>query len=132
MSKGSFILANEALVERPAWGQMLTMSRPAVGARNIVTMIVDLEPGAGHNFHYHAGQEEVIYVLDGAVQQWLEEEHRILHAGDSVLIGASVVHASFNTFLQPARLFVVVGPCIGESGYSATDVSDQPRWHALR
>ena len=132
MSKGSFVPANEAVVERPSWGRMVTMSRPAVGAQHIVTMIVDLEPGAGHNFHYHAGQEEAIYVLDGAVEQWLEEEHRVMHVGDSVLIGASVVHASFNTFAQRARLFVVVSPCAGESGYTATDVSDQPHWSAIR
>lgn len=132
MSKGNFIPASEAVVEQPAWGRMVTMSRPAVGAHTIVTMVVDLEPGAGHNFHFHAGQEEVIYVLEGAVEQWLEEEHCILHVGDTVLIGASVVHASFNTTLSRARLFVVVGPCVGKSGYSATDVSDQPRWMAIR
>ena len=33
-------------------------------------------PGKCHDFHRHPGQEEVIYVLEGTIEQWLEQEKR--------------------------------------------------------
>ena len=52
--------------------------------------------GEGHNFHKHPDQEEVIYVIEGSIEQWLEDKRQELNAGDSVFIPADVVHASFN------------------------------------
>ena len=45
-------------------------------------------PGKGHDFHRHPGQEEVIYVLEGTIEQWVESESRTLTAGDAVVIPA--------------------------------------------
>ena len=43
-------------------------------------------PRKGHNFHYHSNQEEVLYVVSGTVEQWLERERRTLGPGDSIFI----------------------------------------------
>ena len=37
-------------------------------------MDVTLEPGEGHAFHRHDGQEEMIIVKQGAITQYIERE----------------------------------------------------------
>jgi quercetin dioxygenase-like cupin family protein len=91
-----------------------------------------LKPGLGHDFHKHPDQEELITVLEGEVEQWLESEQRTLHPGDSIYIPAGVVHASFNSGAGKARLHVVLGPCVGPTGYEVVDVAAEEPWSGLR
>src|SRR5215216_271950 len=51
-------------------------------------------PGKGHDFHYHADQEELIYVISGTLEHWIDREKRIIGPGDSVFMPAGVVHAT--------------------------------------
>jgi quercetin dioxygenase-like cupin family protein len=129
---GKFVLASEAERETLDWGTLGWMSRPATGARNLVVIEVDLLPGRGHNFHKHPDQEEVIYVIAGEVEQWLEQERRLLRPGDAVFIDADVVHASFNVSAAPARLLAILGPCVGEGGYVSVEMGEQEPWKGLR
>ena len=129
---GKFVLASEAERETLDWGTLGWMSRPATGAANLVVIEVNLLPGRGHNFHKHPDQEEVIYVLAGEVEQWLEQERRILRPGDAVFIDADVVHASFNVSAAPARLLAILGPCVGEGGYVSVEMGEQEPWQGLR
>jgi quercetin dioxygenase-like cupin family protein len=105
---------------------------PETGAKQLVVIEVELMPDRGHNFHKHPDQEEVIYVVDGQIEQWLEKESRVLSNGDSVFIGADVVHASFNVSDKPARLLAILGPCMGDGGYELVEVFDQEPWNSLR
>jgi quercetin dioxygenase-like cupin family protein len=91
-----------------------------------------LSQRGGHDFHKHPHQEEVIYVLEGEIEQWLDREKRILRPGDSVFIGPDVVHASFNVGERTAKMLAVLGPCIGSDGYELVDVADQEPWASLR
>ena len=93
---------------------------------------VTLEPGGGHNFHKHPEQEEVIYVLDGTIEQWLGEEMQMLSKGDTVFIPADTVHASFNVSGQTTKVLAILGPSIGEEGYQLVEVHDQAPWNSLR
>lgn len=130
---GKFITA--AAVERDEldWGTTGWLSRPqTTGAKDIVAMEVSLLPGNGHDFHKHPEQEEVIYVIEGSVEQWLEDKKQVLNAGDAVFIPADIVHASFNVSAQPAKLFVTLSPCKGEEGYQLIDVFDEAPWNTLR
>ena len=77
-------------------------------------MDVTLEPGEGHDFHRHPGQEEMIIVKQGAMTQYIERESTTLGAGDSVYLDAGVVHASFNDGDETAHLQVVIGPSLGD------------------
>jgi quercetin dioxygenase-like cupin family protein len=130
---GKFVLGADAERETLAWGTLGWMTRPATaGAANLVVIEVNLLPGHGHNFHRHPDQEEVIYVLEGEVEQWLERERRNLRPGDAVFIGAGVVHASFNVTAAPARLLAILGPAVGEGGYVSVEVGDQAPWNELR
>lgn len=131
--QGKFIAAADAERDRLDWGVMGWLSRPqTTGAQQLVVIEVTLEPGCGHNFHKHPAQEEVIYVVDGTVEQWIGQEKRVLHVGDGVFIGADVVHASFNVSSDNAKLIAILGPCVGAEGYQLVDVADESPWRDLR
>jgi quercetin dioxygenase-like cupin family protein len=130
---GKFISATEVRREQLDWGSLAWFSSPAAsGARNLVVLEVSLTPGGGHNFHMHPDQEEVIYILEGEIEQWVDREKRILRPGDSAFIGAGIVHASFNVSDRNAKLLAVLGPCVGADGYALVDVSRQEPWAHLR
>jgi quercetin dioxygenase-like cupin family protein len=130
---GKFVPSSEAEREKLDWGVLGWLSRPAgTGAKQLVVIEVELMPGFGHNFHKHPDQEEVIYVIDGQVEQWLDKNSQVLTNGDSVFIGADVVHASFNMSDKPAKLLAILGPCMGEDGYELVEVFDQEPWKSLR
>lgn len=130
---GKFLIKNQVERDLLEWGEIGWVSRPSTtGAEALSVLEVTLLPGMGHNFHRHPGQEEVIYVIAGQVEQWLEQEHKLLGPGDSVFIGADVVHASFNVGDEPARVLAILGPCAGEDGYVTVEVGDQPPWNTLR
>jgi len=115
------------------WGTIGWRCRPAnTGSKQLVVMDVTLEPGEGHDFHRHPGQEEMIIVKAGRVTQYLERESTQLGVGDSVYIDEDVVHASFNEGDETAHLQVVIGPSLGDEGYGLVDVSGEEPWASLR
>jgi quercetin dioxygenase-like cupin family protein len=96
-------------------------------------MDVTLEPGEGHDFHRHPGQEEMIIVTQGQITQYIERDSSSLGPGDSVYLDEGVVHASFNDGDETAHLQVVIGPSLGgETGYGLEDVSGEEPWSSLR
>jgi quercetin dioxygenase-like cupin family protein len=130
---GKFV--HEADIEREVldWGGLGWISRPpSTGAQALTVIDVSLEPGHGHDFHIHPGQEEVIVVQAGEIEQWLEGDKTMLGPGEAVFIEAGTVHASFNTGSETARLTVALGPCAGEGGYELVDVSSEDPWRSLR
>jgi quercetin dioxygenase-like cupin family protein len=131
--KGKFVLAADVDREVLDWGTLGWLSHPpATGAQQLTVIDVHLTPGGGHNFHKHPNQEEVIFVVEGQVEQWLDREKRVLQQGDSVFIPADTVHASFNVSAGNAHLLAILGPCVGEIGYELVDVSGEAPWRSLR
>ena len=130
---GKFTPSIEAKREELPWGSLAWFSTPLTSnAKNLVVIEVTLRPMCGHNFHKHPNQEEVIYVIEGEIEEWIEQEKRLLRSGDSAFIGADVVHASFNKGDRNARVLAILGPCIGPEGYELIDVADQEPWVSLK
>ncbi|MEM1400908.1 MAG: cupin domain-containing protein [Pseudomonadota bacterium] len=130
---GKFMMSSETPPERLDWGKLRWMSHPpSTGAGQLTVIEVNISPGNGHDFHKHPDQEEVIYCISGTVEQWLHTERKTLGPGDSVFIGADVVHASFNVGDTDAKLLAILGPCVGDQGYELVDVADQAPWKDLR
>jgi len=129
-----FLPASELTRQQLDWGGLGWCSRPAdTGAKHLAVIEVTLAPGGGHAFHKHPKQEEVIYVIEGQVEQWLDQQQRTLKAGDCVFIDPGVVHASFNTSREPCRMLAILGPCVeGDDGYESVEVADQEPWCSLR
>jgi quercetin dioxygenase-like cupin family protein len=64
--------------------------------REAVQVRVDFEPGAAFGRHTHPG-EEIIYVLEGALEYQLEGKPPMtLKAGDVLFIPAGTIHAAKN------------------------------------
>ena len=130
---GKFVPGSEACREEFDWGTFHWISRPAeTGAKHLVVTSVDILPGKGHNFHKHPDQEEVIYVVEGACEQWLEEETRTLGPGDAIFIPRNTVHASFNTTDKILKAVAILSPAVGAEGYAIEDVSGEAPWSTLR
>ena len=130
---GKFVPSGEVEREELEWGTLGWLSRPpSTGAQQLTVIDVDLLPGKGHDFHKHPDQEEVIFVVNGEIEQWLETRKQTLKPGDSVFIPKDMVHASFNISEGPAKLLAILGPCVGEGGYEMVEVADQAPWRRLR
>lgn len=127
-------LKSAAEIERQAmeWGVFAPVSSPRDGLSQIVTIEATFLPGRCHDFHRHPGQEEVIYVIEGALEQWVEQESRTLTAGDVAVVPSSAVHATFNDTEQPAKIIAILSPAVGEDGYGVEDVSTEEPWASLR
>jgi quercetin dioxygenase-like cupin family protein len=130
----AFVRQSDIRSEDFDWGVIGWRCTPGgTGARQLVVMDVSLEPGQAHAFHRHPGQEEMIIVRSGEVEQWLEREAATLRPGDSVFIEPDLVHATFNDGGETAHLYVVIGPAIdSEVGYGLVDVSGEQPWSSLR
>ncbi|MFK7855065.1 MAG: cupin domain-containing protein [Granulosicoccus sp.] len=130
---GKFVLSKDTPQEQLDWGSLRWMSHPpSTDAGQLTVIEVTLQPGKGHDFHKHPDQEEVIYVVSGSVEQWLEKERKDLNSGDSLFIPADTVHASFNVGTDPVVLLAILGPCVGDQGYELVDVAAQSPWNQLR
>lgn len=103
----NFVKEADVRQESFDWGTIGWRLTPDSGSRQLVIMDVTLEPGGGHDFHRHPGQEEMIIVKQGRVTQYIEQESTTLAAGDSVYLDEGVIHASFNESDENAYLQVV-------------------------
>jgi quercetin dioxygenase-like cupin family protein len=130
---GKFVIAKETKPEQLDWGKLGWMSNPpSTGAKQLTVIDVTLKPGKGHDFHKHPDQEEVIYVVAGAVEQWVGKKSRILGPGDCAFIPADMVHASFNVGKRAAKVVAILAPCVGAIGYELVDVAKRKPWKELR
>jgi quercetin dioxygenase-like cupin family protein len=132
-TQGRFITQDEIVRETFDWGQSGWIARPSLtGSTALCIMDVTIKPGGGHNFHRHPDQEEVIWVREGRIEQWLEREKHELGPGEAVYIPRDMVHASFTVGDTPAKLSVILSPTAGDDGYSVIDVFEEEPWSSLR
>jgi quercetin dioxygenase-like cupin family protein len=128
---GKFRMTTEAHKDDVS-GVIRWVCHPAsTGARQLTVIDATLAPGGGHAFHKHPHQEEVLYVLAGKVEQWIEREVRVLGFGDAVFLPPGIVHASFNAGDDDVRMIAILGPSVGD-GFEIVDVSSEPPWSGLR
>ena len=82
-------------------------------------------------FHYHPTREEIIYIVDGVAEQWVDREKRTLKAGECAFIPKKVVHAIHNVVEEADDLpgDPVAG---GGEGPFLVDCYDDEPWRSLR
>ena len=128
-----FRISKEANPETMYFGTLRWLSHPAsTGADQITGIDATIVPGQGHAFHRHPDQEEIIFVVSGKLEQWVEREKRVLGPGDAVFIPRGVVHGSFNAGDEDLRLIVIFSPSIGEMGFVSVEMADEAPWAELR
>ncbi|HEA22902.1 hypothetical protein LCGC14_0772830 [marine sediment metagenome] len=100
------------------------------GAESYMVKVVVPE-GDGHNFHKHPEMHEILYILKGRAEQWIEDEMQLLEVGDSVYIDADVAHATFNAGEGELEFLAVLSPTEGwEAG--TLDVSQEEPYSSYR
>jgi quercetin dioxygenase-like cupin family protein len=87
--------------------------------------------GKAHEFHKHPDCEEILYILEGQAEQWVEQERRILGPGDVAHIPKGAVHATYNNSDQPLTFLAILGPATDQAPASI-DVYDEEPWCSLR
>ena len=128
-----FITQCDIVRDQFDWGEAGWVSRPELtGSRAMCVMDVTLQPGAGHPFHRHPDQEEIIWVREGHIEQWLGDAKHELGPGEAVYIEKDVVHGSYTLGDEPAKLTVILTPTAGEGGYEVIDVFEEEPWASLR
>lgn len=130
--KNAFITEAEAIKEDFKGRTNYWLCRPEVcAAEGLQICRAVLPAGECHNFHTHPELEEVIYVLEGEVEQWVEKEKRILKPGEVAHIPKGIVHATFNVSQSDATILAVLSPA-SQKGPFMVDVSGEESWKSLR
>lgn len=69
----------------------------------------DFDPGTGNGLHVHRGEDEMGYVLEGALEIRLSDHTAILEAGGVAHMPKGIPHAIRNPLATPSRdLFMTV------------------------
>jgi quercetin dioxygenase-like cupin family protein len=92
-------MANAIPGERETWREGVE-TRMLVAAKNGTRALCAFEqwiaPGAGAPTHYHP-VEEVLTMLSGEAEVWIDEERFPLHGGQSTIVPAGSRHGFTNT-----------------------------------
>ncbi|RZA15730.1 MAG: cupin domain-containing protein [Proteobacteria bacterium] len=108
------------------------MCRPEVtNAKDLQVCRAVLPAGECHNFHTHPELEEVIYVLEGEIEQWVGEEKQTLKVGEAAHMLPGVVHATFNDTDKDAVILAILSPG-SQVGPFMVDVSGEEPWASAR
>ena len=102
-----------------------------VSDTNLMFVRAQLPPGEAHRFHFHPKMEEILYVLSGTAEQWVEKEKRNMKPGDSLYLPVGIVHGTYNTGGELLDFLAVLSPAKSE-GPITVEVSDQEPWSSLR
>jgi quercetin dioxygenase-like cupin family protein len=127
-----FITTGEMQVEGSPWGPHEWLSRPGLTAAEELLMVrVLMPPGRAHQFHRHPAMEEIIYVISGTAEQWVDREKRILGPGETAHIPRDVVHGTYNAGDDTLVFLAILSPALHE-GPALVDVHTEEPWASLR
>jgi quercetin dioxygenase-like cupin family protein len=127
-----FVTAAEKVDFKSPWTLEEWLCRSDVVPNKELLMVrANMEAGDSHPFHTHPTREEIIYILSGRAEQWIGKEHRILSAGEMVLIPKGEVHGTYNPFRERLVFLAILSPANApEPGI--VDVSTQEPWASIR
>lgn len=127
-----FVTENDMQVEQLPWGPHDWLCRPELTeAEKLLLVRVHMPPGQAHKFHRHPEMEELIYVLSGTAEQWVDREKRILTAGQCAHIPTDVVHGTYNAGDDTLEFLAILSPAKIQ-GPALVDMSEEEPWKSLR
>jgi quercetin dioxygenase-like cupin family protein len=127
-----FVPFDEAIVETFPTKKHFWHCRPdMVADTNLLFVRCRMNPGEAHKFHHHPQMEEILYVLSGTAEQWVERNKKIMKTGESLYLPAGMVHATYNIGKEVLDFLAVLSPAkSAEPG--TVDVSEEEPWKSLR
>ena len=127
-----FVTSADARVHDAPWGKHWWLSEPGLTGSASLTMIrVKMPPGTGHQFHYHPECDEIVYVVEGVAEQWVDRASRRLRTGDLAYIPKGMVHATHNTTKRPLTFLAILSPAASK-GPALIDCAHEEPWRSLR
>jgi quercetin dioxygenase-like cupin family protein len=127
-----FITAREMDVEDSLWGPHEWLSRPPLtDAQGLLMVRVRMPPRRAHQFHRHPAMEEIIYVISGTAEQWVDRDSRILGPGDIAHIPRDVVHGTYNAGDDTLVFLAILSPA-QFAGPALIDVHTEEPWRSLK
>jgi quercetin dioxygenase-like cupin family protein len=127
-----FIKQDDLQVEHLPWGPHEWMSRPGLtDAEGLLLVRVRMPPGKAHRFHRHPAMEEIIYVVSGQAEQWVEDMFQILGPGEMAHIPKDVIHGTYNAGDDTLVFLAILSPAIFE-GPALIDVCREEPWCTLK
>ena len=127
-----FVTASEIQVEGSPWGPHEWLSRPGLTEADDLLMVrVLMPPGRAHQFHRHPALEEIIYVISGTAEQWVDREYRLLGPGEIAHIPKNVVHGTYNAGSGTLVFLAILSPAKFE-GPALVDVHTETPWRSLK
>ena len=127
-----FVTQENMIVEELPWGPHDWLARADLVEAELLQLVrVHMPQGKGHAFHRHPEMEEIIYILEGQAEQWVDREKRILVPGDSAHIPMDIVHGTYNAGDSTLRFLAILSPA-KFSGRALVDMSQEEPWKSLR
>jgi len=127
-----FVTPKEMQVEQLPWGPHEWLCRSDLTAADRLALVrVHMPPGTGHAFHRHPAMEEIIYVVSGRAEQWVDEESRILGVGEIAHIPSDMVHATYNAGEETLVFLAILSPARFE-GPALVDMAGEEPWRSLK
>jgi quercetin dioxygenase-like cupin family protein len=119
----------QQLIEQWRPGVKTRMLASAVnGASQLCVFEQFCDPGAGAPTHFHA-VEEVLTVLQGQAEAWVNEERTTLTAGQSLVIKPGKRHGFTNTGTTTLHMHAILAAPIFETYFDGT-AEPSRRWTA--
>jgi mannose-6-phosphate isomerase-like protein (cupin superfamily) len=89
-----------------------------LGVRNLSMAVMDCPAGATvRPLHAHRDTEEVIFILEGQGEAWVDGEVASFGEGDAVLFPANSRHIVRNTGAEPLRTCSIFSPPTSPESY---------------
>jgi quercetin dioxygenase-like cupin family protein len=122
----------DAIVEKFPHKAHYWHNRPdMVKDTNLLFVRCQIYPGQAHKFHRHPKMEEILYVLSGTAEQWVEKEKRVMTEGESLYLPADVVHGTYNIGKDTLDFLAVLSPAKSE-GPGTVEMGEEEPWKSLR
>ncbi|MGH7713433.1 MAG: cupin domain-containing protein [Gemmatimonadaceae bacterium] len=127
-----FITSREMEVVESPWGPHEWLSRPGLtDAEGLLLVRVRMPPRRAHQFHKHPEMEEIIYVISGIAEQWVDRTQQRLRAGESAYIPPNVVHGTYNAGETELVFLAILSPATSK-GPAVVDVHLEEPWRSLK
>jgi quercetin dioxygenase-like cupin family protein len=127
-----FVTSREAQVEELPWGPHEWLARTGLTeSRQLQLVRVTMPAGKAHRFHRHPELEELLYVVEGRLEQWVGRERKVLGPGELAHVPIDEVHGSYNVFERPAVFLAILSPAVCR-GPVLVDVSGEEPWRSLK
>ncbi|MEP7345146.1 MAG: cupin domain-containing protein, partial [Gemmatimonadaceae bacterium] len=106
------------------------LSRPGLtNAEDLLLVRVAMPAGRAHQFHRHPAMEEIIYVVSGTAEQWVDRECRTLRAGEIAHIPRNMVHGTYNASDETLVFLAILSPAKFD-GPALIDVYNEEPWRS--